>query len=290
MTTQEIKKAMKEFSDAGTVFWGFSGGEPLLRNDIGELIDYAKKMGFFTTLTTNGMLINENIDNLKKIDYLSISLDGPKEINDHVRGYGTFDAAMKAIKLIKNEGKKLSISCTISKINVKDNFYGLRKLFKLVKKLDCPVLFSPVWKDIYNESQIKNLLLSDKEYFGAWNLIEDFKKNNPESVIISDDALEWFKQKNNDKLKWRCFAGRLFCKVYNDGLVCSCGFKEKFGINGLEQGFVNAFKKLKNYWGDCKCWAPCYVEYNLALILSLKSLINLKKHFAYPFIRRYKKD
>jgi len=60
MDTSQIKRMMREFKQIGTKFWLFSGGEPLLREDLGELISYAKdKMDFHCGISTNGTLLPE---------------------------------------------------------------------------------------------------------------------------------------------------------------------------------------------------------------------------------------
>lgn len=57
LDTPTIKAMMREFKSSGTISWGFTGGEPLLLEDIGELVSYAKKLGFITSLITNGLLL-----------------------------------------------------------------------------------------------------------------------------------------------------------------------------------------------------------------------------------------
>src|SRR6185503_14728752 len=77
----------------------FSGGEPLVRPDTLDLMEYATKKGLRVTLSTNGTLIDEvAAARLKKIGttYVGISLDGIGETNDLFRGKkGAFDGAVR---------------------------------------------------------------------------------------------------------------------------------------------------------------------------------------------------
>ena len=83
-----------------------SGGEPLLRDDIFELSEYAREKGFFVALSTNGTLIDErNIDQIAaaKYDYVGISIDGLEAVHDDWRQLkGSFAASMHAITCAAN--------------------------------------------------------------------------------------------------------------------------------------------------------------------------------------------
>ena len=87
MTTQQIKRAIKEFAEEGTLSWTISGGEPLLRTDLKEIIMFAKDCGISRVkVLTNGLLFKQKLETLKKADEIAFSLDGPKEIHDKIRG------------------------------------------------------------------------------------------------------------------------------------------------------------------------------------------------------------
>ncbi|MFQ5636709.1 MAG: radical SAM/SPASM domain-containing protein [bacterium] len=127
LSTTEGKTLIKQMAESGLLNLSFTGGEPLLRKDLVELIDYAKELGLFTSLMTNGLLITErrarqlldvNLDTL----YLSIDAADPA-LNDELRGLsGYFDLAMTAIDNLKsmrrNAAPKIILKTTISNKNV----------------------------------------------------------------------------------------------------------------------------------------------------------------------------
>jgi MoaA/NifB/PqqE/SkfB family radical SAM enzyme len=81
----------------------FSGGEPLVRNDIWELLGYARSKGLKTALSSNGVLITKDITKKIKdlgVEYVGISLDGAGEkIHDAVRNQpGSFRKSVQALK------------------------------------------------------------------------------------------------------------------------------------------------------------------------------------------------
>lgn len=102
-----------------------SGGEPLLRKDIFEIITYAKKRMKKVVLLTNGVLIDpESARKLKdtNIDFVSISIESSdREIHNDLRGDGTFEKTLSAIQWLKNAGfnnKSLNITATITRKNI----------------------------------------------------------------------------------------------------------------------------------------------------------------------------
>ena len=80
----------------------FSGGEPLTRPDLFELIEYAGQQGMRAVISTNGTLITADIARKikqKGVSYVGISLDGIGEVNDKFRGVsGAFDKAVQSIR------------------------------------------------------------------------------------------------------------------------------------------------------------------------------------------------
>lgn len=101
-----------------------TGGEPLLRNDIFELIHLFKSHGFNCRLNTNLGVHTEKIYELLKtgIDSIAVSIDGPEKIHDELRGHsGTYNKTIKALELI-NEYKELKpfvrLNCLISSLNM----------------------------------------------------------------------------------------------------------------------------------------------------------------------------
>ncbi|MCM8803575.1 MAG: radical SAM protein [Candidatus Omnitrophica bacterium] len=280
MTTQQIKKAMKEFAGAGTIFWTFTGGEPLLRKDIGELVNYAKSLFPIVTLTTNALLLKERIEEIKNVNYFTISIDGPKEITDFNRGKGTFDKTLEGIKIARDYGKDVVINAVISKANVKNNFYGIRKLIDIASNFGCKLNFSTLYVDQFNNSNkgIKDTLLTNEERIRALEFIRKMKNEKFNFIMFSNPCIENLKYFK----KWKkCYAGKLFCDLFPDGTVVPCLFRETQGIDGMKCGFVKAFNMLPSN-ENCSCGSTCYTELNCIFSLKFRSVIeNLLKYLSF---------
>ncbi len=121
LSTWEVYAVMDELRDYGVPVLVLSGGEPLMRHDIFEISHRAKKMGFYTALSTNGTLISpQNIASIREVgyDYLGISIDGLRETHDAFRQKkGAFDASLDALRLCHEEGIKTGLRFTLTEQN-----------------------------------------------------------------------------------------------------------------------------------------------------------------------------
>lgn len=120
----KIKSIIEEASDLGTEILGLSGGEPMIRKDIYEIIHFASSRGLKVRLMTNGVLVGEKearqlIDS--GLNAVSVSLEGPEEINDWIRGEGNYQKALNAIRYFeKYRGQNhdfTAVGITLSQCN-----------------------------------------------------------------------------------------------------------------------------------------------------------------------------
>ncbi|MHC4119447.1 MAG: radical SAM protein [Planctomycetota bacterium] len=124
VSTDEAKGVLDSLAEFGVPSVLFSGGEPLIRPDLFDLIGYAGDKGLRTVISTNGTLITpEMAKKIKKngVSYVGISLDGIGEINDKFRGVaGAFDNAVQGIKNCQDAGVRIGLRLTLTKKNVQD--------------------------------------------------------------------------------------------------------------------------------------------------------------------------
>ena len=100
----ELKEIVDQIYNAGCRWICILGGEPLIRDDIEEFVDYAHRKGMFLDITTNGYFVKDRINTLKKVDHVAISLDGNKVANDKSRGKNSFERIIEGIEFaVKNK-------------------------------------------------------------------------------------------------------------------------------------------------------------------------------------------
>ena len=134
LSTEEAKVLIDNLQEFRVPVVLFSGGEPLLRKDLFQLLQYAKQRNIRSTISTNGTLIDKEIASKLKqcgVGYVGISLDGIGEKHDKFRRTkGSFDSALKGIRSCKEAGQKVGLRFTINKYNYND----LGDIFYLIKE------------------------------------------------------------------------------------------------------------------------------------------------------------
>ncbi len=138
MNTQEAKAFIDDLADFGTPVLLFSGGEPLMRQDLFELGAYAVEHGLRTVISTNGTLIKSDTAQQIKgagFSYVGISLDGIGETNDRFRGVpGAFDSALQGFHACQAAGVRTGLRLTLNKHNIRD----LANILDLLQEVRIP--------------------------------------------------------------------------------------------------------------------------------------------------------
>ncbi|MFB6142354.1 MAG: TIGR04347 family pseudo-SAM/SPASM protein [Halorientalis sp.] len=124
LTTAEGKRLLDDLADYGVPVVLFSGGEPLVRDDLAELVSYAADVGIRPVLSTNGTLVTEERARELRdagLQYAGVSVDGLPERNDAFRGQeGAFEAALRGIEACQSAGLKTGLRYTITAANAAD--------------------------------------------------------------------------------------------------------------------------------------------------------------------------
>lgn len=122
LPTADWIRVLREARAIGAVQCGFSGGEPLQRNDLEVLVAEAHTLGYYTNLITSGIGLNEQrIGWLKEagLDHIQLSFqDSTREVNDFLSSTRTFDLKRKAAELIKGHGYSMVMNCVIHRLNI----------------------------------------------------------------------------------------------------------------------------------------------------------------------------
>ena len=122
LTTAEWIKVMREARELGAAQLGFSGGEPLMRDDLEELVDEAHRLGFYTNLITSGVGLNEKrIQALKTagLDHIQLSFqDSTQEMNDFLSSTKTFELKKRVAALIKQYDYPMVMNVVLHRHNL----------------------------------------------------------------------------------------------------------------------------------------------------------------------------
>ncbi|MCX8172247.1 MAG: radical SAM protein [Archaeoglobaceae archaeon] len=274
ISTEECERIIDNLAKFRIPLILFSGGEPLLREDIFEIVEYAKRKKIKVALSTNGTLINRDIaEQLKIFEYVGISLDGIR-VHDEIRGVaGAFESALKGLK-IANEVVLTGVRFTLTKYN----FLELPDLIKMIRGLEIPrfCLYhlvpsgSASFKDdVDNVSRRRaiNYLIEEAEK----DEMEILTVDNPADGIYlylrtkNDEILEFLKYRGGDAsgIRLACIdsEGYLhpnqFWMDYTAGNLLKDDFADLWLKDPLFKMLREKEKYLQDKCGDCKFKKLC---------------------------------
>ncbi|ANQ84358.1 pyrroloquinoline quinone biosynthesis protein PqqE [Azoarcus olearius] len=122
LSTEDWLRVLREARAAGSVQCGFSGGEPLMRDDLEVLVAEAHRLGYYTNLLTSGVgLTAERAQALKAagLDHIQLSFqDSTRELNDFLSHTRTFDLKQRVAGIIKDNGWPMVMNCVIHRLNI----------------------------------------------------------------------------------------------------------------------------------------------------------------------------
>lgn len=241
LKTKKIFDIIDQISSMGINNIHFSGGEPLLRDDIFQILEYSKSKNLMTGLTTNGTLIDEKIAKhlCDCVSHIQLSIDGLEKTHDYIRGSGAFKKTINGITLIKKLRNNKNVpSIGITSCITKYNINELIELTNFFKKLNVnSVIFQPAVTEITNPTRrFSHGFLSKKDQKILEKNIDYLIKckksgfvNILSSVNLLNDIKNYFKDNFSTDLE--CFEGYSQIPITSDGRIklcdtCLCNLKK----------------------------------------------------------------
>lgn len=269
LTTKDCKKIIKAVAKYKKCVLILTGGEPMERRDIYELIRYCRKIGLRPVLATCGYRIDEKtIVRLKKagITALSFSIDGVSaESHDKFRGtIGAFDSAVNAAKIARKAHVRFQINTTISKININE-VIGIADLAKeLGAYCFNPFILVPTGRG----REIADEILDPVEYEALLNELLRIKIKSEIKVRVTCGpqfarVCKQAEAKGLMKEVSGCMGGRGFGFISYRGDVQICGFLDIPAGNLIENNFdfgkiweeselLEEIRNVSAYTGRCR--------------------------------------
>ncbi len=279
-TTGQIFSLIDQAAGMGTKLISINGGEALLRDDIGVILDKIKEKNMLCQLTSNGLLIKKKTDVLKKVDSLCLSLDGIGQANDLNRGQGTYEKIIEAIEHMRANGIKFHTNTVFTK----NNKNAVDEIMGLADKYKFKAQFSILRRE---DSPNKDICLSDDEVKKVISKLVDYKKNGLPAFYSSrsfKNALDWPFSFDRQIITGAlpagyktspCYIKQFLCHIEANGLVYPCiVLVNKFkAMNFLEVGFKKAWDNLAV--NNCSaCYNICCNDLNMIFGLRPESVCN----------------
>lgn len=184
LSTEDWKRILSQAREIGAVQLGFSGGEPLIRQDLPELISHAHKLGYYSNLITSGYGLSERkIIQLKEkgLDHIQISMQAStQELNDYLAGTKTFQNKKQVAHLIKKTGYPMVLCVVIHRKNI----HQIESILSMATEL----------KADYLE-------LANTQYYGWAHVNRDSLLPSKEQFEQAEAISQAYKKKVADKMK-----------------------------------------------------------------------------------------
>ena len=135
LNTDEWIKVLRDARKMGALQLGISGGEPLLRDDIEDIVTEANQLGYYSNLITSGVgLTEKRIDAFKAggLDHIQLSMhDITEEISNFVTDTKTFKLKQKVAAMIKDRGYPMVLNVVIHRYNIGH----IKEILEMAEKL-----------------------------------------------------------------------------------------------------------------------------------------------------------
>jgi mycofactocin biosynthetic radical S-adenosylmethionine protein MftC len=225
LTIHELDDLFRTLAGMGAFRLGLTGGEPLLRRDIFEIIDLAIDHGLHPCVTTNGLLITEQIARefgKRELVWLNVSLEGATpQTNDPIRGAGTFARVLENLPMLARHSR-FTLAFTIMRTNLGE----IERCAELAYHVGAhTAVFRPLYP-VGTARQNLNLMPTFHEYNEALNRLAGIKDEpqfefctlDPFSPQARADAHAVTHQNHG------CGAGNHVCSISISGDVNPCSF------------------------------------------------------------------
>ena len=279
ISAEELKKSLKEIAecyDPKDVFLNVTGGEPIIREDLFDILEYAVDLGYSWGMTSNGMLINEEV--VKKLEKanmatVSISIDGLKETHEKFRKVpNCYEKIFDGIdRMLASPVIKIVQVTTVAN---KKNIHELEDLYQLL--LDHGIKYWRVVNcdPIGRANDNKDIFLDLDDYKVLFKFIDE-KRKEGKMKEISYGCSHYLGLKGEKKYRdfyFICISGLYVGSILSNGDIFVCPNvprrKELIQGNIKKDSFVNVWEtKFKEFRNEdrtsnetckkCKHWNYC---------------------------------
>jgi radical SAM protein with 4Fe4S-binding SPASM domain len=263
LSDAELSRLFAEMAALGTFRLGLTGGEPLLRHDLLDIVDMAIAQGLSPCLTTNGLLLDDQTARAlgrRNLAWLNVSLEGASAAtHDDVRGTGTFAMVVEKIKLLARHAR-FSLAFTV----MRSNLHEAEACVELAHMLGAQAaVFRPLYP-VGEACRHPELFISFADYLTVLKRLR-FMHGNTWSFC---SAHPWGPHSRADSeavvyANFGCGAANLVCSVSATGNVSPCSFLgEKFVAGNLRRQSLSEiwhasqiFTTMRALTGESKCAA-----------------------------------
>ncbi|MDJ0784213.1 MAG: mycofactocin radical SAM maturase [Desulfosarcinaceae bacterium] len=221
LSTEACRAVIDELAALKVFQFNIGGGEPFMRPDFLDLMDYAHQKGMVTCISTNGTLIDR--ETARRLDhplvYIQVSLDGASPgSNDPIRGKGSFDKVLHALDCLRERDIEVSINTVLTRLSYPE----LDQLKALAAQYGAKLRVSRFRPSGRGKRSWQRLNVSAEEmlHFSAW-------LNRNLGVSTGDSFFSVSTEERRSLGLNMCGAGKLTCCIAPEGGIYPCAFLQE---------------------------------------------------------------
>lgn len=267
----QITKIIEILARRGSRFLSLTGGEPLLREDIGKIVDFGRQRGFCVKLNSNGILFSQKVNELKNLSALALSFDGPESVHDSMRGAGSYSKLMQAVDAAKTNNIPISFYTVLSEVNID----YLKDILTLARQAKIGIMFQPATQTLYGSARLNPVATPVEKYQAALSYLLTEKKKKHSFILNSEGGLAVL-SRWPAPVEIQCVNGLLGCRIEPDGQVRLCSLTTRIQTEaGTPTGdFEKSFDALLLGIKCRDCWCAPQIELNRMVALKWDAIIN----------------
>lgn len=249
LSTEDWKRVLSQARKMGAVQLGLSGGEPLIRPDLVELVKHARELGYYSNLITSGYgLTEEKIIELKAagLDHIQVSIQASsQELNDHIAGTTSFEHKKQVAHLVKKHGYPMVLCVVIHR----ENIHQMADILNMAEALGADYLELANTQYYGWAHANRDLLLPTKEQFAkAEKIAQDFKGTVAGKMKIYYVVPDYYEDRPKACMNgW----GTTFLTIAPDGVALPCHSARE--LPGLDCPNVKDYS-IEEIWNASKAF------------------------------------
>lgn len=220
LNTDQWLQVLSEAREMGAVQLGLSGGEPLVRQDLTDIVRYGRELGYYSNLITSGHGLNEQrIVELKEagLDHIQISFQASSvELNDYLAGTTAFQQKKDMARLVKQYGYPMVLCVVIHRQNI----HQMRDILELAIELEADYL--EIANTQYYGWAFRNreqLLPTRQQFVDAENIANEYKEKLQDTMKIYYVVPDYYEDRPKACMNgW----GTTFLTIAPDGTALPC--------------------------------------------------------------------
>jgi MoaA/NifB/PqqE/SkfB family radical SAM enzyme len=262
MTREQILTALAELHELGMRHVSLDGGEPLTHRHVDEVVAFLVQRKVRVYMNSNGILVPKKLATVRLLSKLKISLDGPREPHDTMRGAGAWQKAVDGALTARAAGVAVEFTCVLGRHNA----LAVDDLLDFAERAGFCIVFQPARGSLLMDGERDGSAwaLEAAELGAAFRQIERRKLAGSSAVANRWASLRHFRRFPAES-PLPCAAGWINATLDPEGYLYHCGqvARDDRAHNVLRSGARAAFEGLAR--GGCgQCWCARVVEENYA--------------------------